>query len=115
MHFSTHRHSQVQFSNITELEEFKVVLSNGLFCPMYVRRRSFNQYIHDVLLCVRGIYGNTETMIIGEEVFYPLEVGALLCLYEVQKGWPMPLPFVRIHKKGSKLGERQKAKQEVYE
>ena len=111
-----HKLPHVMLDNITELEEFKVVLSNVCakekLQPDEVVRAC--QYIHDVLP-LRGIHGNTETMIIDEEVLYPPEVGALLCLYEVQKSWPMPLPFVRIHKKGNKLGERLKAKQEDYE
>ena len=103
----------VMLDNITELEEFKVVLSNVCakekLQPDEVVRTC--QYIHEL----RGIHGNTKTMIIDEEVFCPLDVGALLCFYEVQKGWPMPLPFVRIHKKGNKLGRRLKAKREDYE
>ena len=106
-----HKPLHIMLDNIAELEEFKIVLSNVCakekLQPDEVVRTC--QYIHNVLL-LRGIHGNTETMIIDEQVFCPLEVGALLCFYEVQKSWPMPLPFVRIHKKGNKLGDRLKAK-----
>ena len=54
-------------------------------------------------------------MAIDKEVFCPLEVGALLCFYEVPKNWPESMPFVRIYKKGDKSGERLKAKLGDYE
>ena len=62
-----------------------------------------------------AFHGNTGLMAIDKEVFCPLEVGALLCFYEVRKNWPEPMPFVRIHKKGDKSGELLKAKLEDYE
>jgi hypothetical protein len=45
-------------------------------------------------------------MTIDKEVFCPLEIGATLRFFEVQKNWPDPMSFGVTPKKSGKLGER---------
>lgn len=75
------------------LQEFKVGLSN-------VRAKEKLRPDQVENTC-KSIYSQLSQhfprlMTIDEEVFYPLEVGAPLCLYEVQKNWPEPMPLGRL-------------------
>jgi len=51
-------------------------------------------------------HGNDKRMTIDKEVFCPLEIGATLRFFEVQKNWPDPMSFGVPPKKSGKLGER---------
>ncbi|KAF8536804.1 hypothetical protein BDD12DRAFT_911898 [Trichophaea hybrida] len=90
--------------DITQLAEFKVALSSVCakekLKPDQVEKTCKSIYSQ----LSQHFHGNDESMTIDKEVFCPLEIGALLCFFEVQKNWPDPISFVVIPGKSGELG-----------